>query len=310
MHLSTASAAGRASATIARWCAAHAAGRRADWSERTASRRVASASIGRAARGAPIKSNDNRREQPTARAATAPYTLAELLLYFVRLGTFGLGGPIALVGYMQRDIVEGRRYFSKRDYVEGSHARSSRPDRSAQLAIWFGWLKAGTLGASLVAAAFVLPSLALSAVYLAFGGLAWMQGAFYGVGAAVIAIIGRSAWKLMRSDRRGRPRRVRDLPDERARDRVDRAASSATWWRGRSARRWLPSACSCRAGSSSSCPRRAPALDRQPARQGLLRRRRHRGGERRDRRRGVRARTRAIHDVPTALIALGTLWGS
>ena len=98
------------------------------------------------------------REQPTARAATAPYTLAELLLYFVRLGTFGLGGPIALVGYMQRDIVEERRWFSKQDYVEGlARAQLAPGPFAAQLAIWFGWLKAGTLGASLVAAAFVLP---------------------------------------------------------------------------------------------------------------------------------------------------------
>lgn len=135
---------------------------------------------------------------------TQPYTLADLLRYFFRLGTFGFGGPIALVGYMQRDLVEERRWFSKRDYVEGLALAQLAPGPlAAQLAIWFGWLKAGTLGASLVAAAFVMPSflmvLALSAVYLAYGGLAWMQGAFYGIGAAVIAIIGRSAWKLMAS---------------------------------------------------------------------------------------------------------------
>jgi chromate transporter len=137
-------------------------------------------------------------------AATQPFTLAGLLGYFLRLGTFGFGGPIALVGYMQRDLVEERRWFSKRDYVEGLALAQLAPGPlAAQLAIWFGWLKAGTLGASLVAAAFVMPSflmvLALSAVYLAYGGLAWMQGAFYGIGAAVIAIIGRSAWKLMAS---------------------------------------------------------------------------------------------------------------
>ena len=144
-------------------------------------------------------------EQPMdAPPATVPYTLGELLLYFLRLGTFGFGGPIALVGYMQRDLVEQRRWFSKQDYVEGLALAQLAPGPlAAQLAIWFGWLKAGTAGASLVAAAFVLPSfvmvLALSAVYLAYGGLAWMQGAFYGIGAAVIAIIARSAWKLMRS---------------------------------------------------------------------------------------------------------------
>lgn len=150
-------------------------------------------------------------DQPTAALpVTEPHTLADLLRYFLSLGTFGFGGPIALVGYMQRDLVEQRRWFSKQDYVEGLALAQLAPGPlAAQLAIWFGWLEAGTLGATLVAAAFVLPSfvmvLALSAVYLAYGGLAWMQGAFYGVGAAVIAIIGRSAWKLMRSTVAGDP---------------------------------------------------------------------------------------------------------
>jgi len=133
---------------------------------------------------------------------TEPYTLADLLKYFAHLGAFGFGGPIALVGYMQRDLVEERRWVSRQDYVEGLALAQLAPGPlAAQLAIYLGWLKAGTVGATLVAAAFVLPSflmvLALSAVYLRYGGLAWMQGAFYGVGAAVIAIIGRSAWKLM-----------------------------------------------------------------------------------------------------------------
>lgn len=117
------------------------------------------------------------REQPTARAATAPYTLAELLLYFVRLGTFGLGGPIALVGYMQRDIVEERRWFSKQDYVEGlARAQLAPGPFAAQLAIWFGWLKAGTLGASLVAAAFVLGRRAIHDVPTALIALGTLWG--------------------------------------------------------------------------------------------------------------------------------------
>jgi chromate transporter len=132
------------------------------------------------------------------------FTLNDLLGYFLRLGTLGFGGPIALVGYMQRDLVEARRWFSKQDYAEGLALAQLAPGPlAAQLAIYFGWLKGRTLGATLVAAAFIFPSfvmvLALSAVYLRFGGLGWMQGAFYGIGAAVIAIIARSAWKLMRS---------------------------------------------------------------------------------------------------------------
>ncbi|MFI5393997.1 MAG: chromate transporter [Candidatus Binatia bacterium] len=134
---------------------------------------------------------------------TVPCTLRELLTYFVRLGTFGFGGPIALAGYMQRDLVERRRWVSKQDYVEGLALAQLAPGPlAAQLAIYLGWVRAGNLGATLVSAAFILPSflmvLALSAVYVRYGGLSWMQGVFYGIGAAVIAIIGRSAFKLVR----------------------------------------------------------------------------------------------------------------
>ena len=139
----------------------------------------------------------------TAPVATAPCTLGQFLLYFLRLGTFGFGGPIALAGYMQRDLVEQRRWVSKQEYVEGLALAQLAPGPlAAQLAIYLGWLRGGNLGATLVAVAFVLPSfvmvLVLSAFYLHFGGIWWMQGLFYGIGAAVIAIIGRSAHKLVR----------------------------------------------------------------------------------------------------------------
>jgi len=134
-------------------------------------------------------------------AETAPSTLRQFLLYFLRLGASGFGGPIALAGYMQRDLVEQRRWVSKQDYVEGLALAQLAPGPlAAQLAIYLGWVRAGNLGATLVSVAFVLPSflmvLALSVVYVRFGGLPWMQGLFYGIGAAVIAIIARSACKL------------------------------------------------------------------------------------------------------------------
>lgn len=133
-----------------------------------------------------------------------PYTRGELVRYFLRLGTVGFGGPIALVGYMQRDLVESRRWFTERDYKEGLALAQLAPGPlAAQLAIYLGWIHYGVVGATLVSIAFVLPSfvmvLALSALYVATGGLAWMQGAFYGIGAAVIAIIARSAWKLAKT---------------------------------------------------------------------------------------------------------------
>ena len=141
--------------------------------------------------------------RPATAAGVAPCTLSQLLVYFLRLGTMGFGGPIALVGYMQRDLVEKRRWISRQDYVEGLALAQLAPGPlAAQLAIYLGWVRGGVTGATLVGVAFVLPSfvmvLVISAFYLRYGGLAWMQGAFYGIGAAVIAIIARSAYKLVR----------------------------------------------------------------------------------------------------------------
>jgi chromate transporter len=142
---------------------------------------------------------------PAAGAAESvvPCTLAQLLGYFLKLGAAGFGGPIALAGYMQRDLVERRHWISTRDYREGLALAQLAPGPlAAQLAIYLGWCRAGVVGATLVGLAFILPSflmvLALSALYLRMGGLPWMRGLFYGIGAAVIAIIARSAWKLVR----------------------------------------------------------------------------------------------------------------
>lgn len=134
-------------------------------------------------------------------AQRRPYTLRELTWYFLRLGAFGFGGPIALAGYMQKDLVEERRWISKEDYVEGLALAQLAPGPlAAQLAIYIGWVRGRVLGATLIGVAFVLPSflmvLALAAIYLQLGGMPWMRGAFYGVGAAVIAIIARSVFKL------------------------------------------------------------------------------------------------------------------
>jgi len=128
-------------------------------------------------------------------------TFARFVGYFLWLGTAGFGGPIALAGHMQRDLVENRRWITKRDYVEGLALAQLAPGPlAAQLAIYLGYVRYGLLGATAVAIAFVLPSflmvLALSVAYVRYGGLRWMQAIFYGIGAAVIAIIARSAFKL------------------------------------------------------------------------------------------------------------------
>ncbi len=130
-------------------------------------------------------------------------TTWRLVRYFLYLGSLGFGGPVALVGYMQRDLVERRRWFSKDDYMKGLALSQLAPGPlAAQLAMCLGYVHGRAAGATLIGLAFILPSflmtLALGALYVAYGGLGWMQAAFYGVGAAVIGIIGRSAWKLMR----------------------------------------------------------------------------------------------------------------
>jgi chromate transporter len=130
-------------------------------------------------------------------------SLAAFVAYFLRLGTFGFGGPIALAGAMQRDLVEERRWVTPDEYVKGLALAQLAPGPlAAQLAIYLGWARAGITGATLVALAFVLPSfvmvLGISAAYVRYGRLEWMQAAFYGIGAAVIAIILRSAYKLVR----------------------------------------------------------------------------------------------------------------
>jgi chromate transporter len=130
--------------------------------------------------------------------------LRDFALYFLKLGSLGFGGPIALAGYMQRDLVEERCWLSKEDYLEGLALAQLAPGPlAAQLAIYLGWVRGGVFGATLIGLAFVLPSLlmvlALSAVYVEFGGLPWMRSAFYGIGAAVIAIIARSVYKLTKT---------------------------------------------------------------------------------------------------------------
>lgn len=135
--------------------------------------------------------------------AKVPYSLAGLALYFLKLGTFGFGGPIALAAYMERDLVERRGWVTREDYMEGlALAQLSPGPLAAQLAIYLGYIRNGFLGATAVAAAFVGPSflivLAIAMAYVRYGGLPWMQAAFYGIGAAVIGIITSSAWKLVR----------------------------------------------------------------------------------------------------------------
>ena len=133
-----------------------------------------------------------------------------LTTYFLKLGTVGFGGPVALVGFMHRDLVEQRRWITEDSYKLSLALAQIMPGPlAAQTAIAIGYFEAGLLGATLVGMAFILPSfvmvLAISLAYVAYGGLWWMQALFYAIGATVIAIIAIAAYKLARSTNKRDP---------------------------------------------------------------------------------------------------------
>ena len=129
------------------------------------------------------------------------YTVRELVLYFLKLGTIGFGGPVALVGYMHRDLVERKKWINEEDYKEGLALAQLAPGPlAAQLAIYIGYVDYKIIGATLAGLAFILPSffmvVAIGYSYVQFGGLPWMQAVFYGVGSAVIGIMAISSYRL------------------------------------------------------------------------------------------------------------------
>jgi chromate transporter len=141
---------------------------------------------------------------PPLAPTTTRASLAELVRYFLYLGTFGFGGPVALIGFMHRDLVEKRRWVDEDEYRLGVALSQIMPGPlAAQMAIALGYFQRGVLGATAIGLAFVVPSflmvIAISIAYKRYGGLWWMQALFYGIGAAVIAIIAIAAYKLARS---------------------------------------------------------------------------------------------------------------
>ena len=143
---------------------------------------------------------------------TTPTTVGlwPLVNYFLKLGTIGFGGPAALVGFMHRDLVEKRRWLTEDTYKLSLALAQIMPGPlAAQTAIAIGYFEAGILGATLVGLSFILPSflmvVAISLLYVAYGGLWWMQALFYGIGATVIAIIAIAAYKLARSTNKRNP---------------------------------------------------------------------------------------------------------
>ncbi len=139
-----------------------------------------------------------------------PAGLGAFVRYFLYLGSLGFGGPVALAGFMHRDLVEKRRWVSEEEYRLGMALAQIMPGPlAAQLAIALGYFRHGVIGATAVGLAFTVPSfvmvVAISMAYVRFGGLWWMQALFYGIGAAVIAIIAIAAYKLSRSTNKRDP---------------------------------------------------------------------------------------------------------
>jgi len=132
-----------------------------------------------------------------------PRTLPGLVRYFLRLGGSGFGGPIALVGYMQRDLVDERGWYTDAEFSQALAVGQTMPGPlAAQVAMWLGYLQARARGAMAVAVPFVLPPFllvtAVAVIYAQYQGLAWVHDVFRGVGPAVVAIIAIAAYKLAR----------------------------------------------------------------------------------------------------------------
>lgn len=128
-------------------------------------------------------------------------SLKDLVLYFIRLGATGFGGPIALVASMQRDLVEDRNWFSQDTFKEGMSLSQIAPGPLAtQMAIYLGWAHSKIRGATLVGIFFVLPSflmvVGLAILYIKYGSLPFIQKLFHGIGPAVIGIIVVGVHKL------------------------------------------------------------------------------------------------------------------
>jgi chromate transporter len=147
---------------------------------------------------------------PSAATTATKSTLGGLVRYFLYLGSLGFGGPVALVGFMHRDLVEERGWVSEDEYRLGIALAQIMPGPlAAQLAIALGYFQHGVLGATAVGLAFVVPSflmvVGISMAYVRYGGLWWMQALFYGIGASVIGIIAIAAYKLSRSTNKRDP---------------------------------------------------------------------------------------------------------
>jgi chromate transporter len=135
-------------------------------------------------------------------SGTNPHAgLGEIVLYFLRLGLLGFGGPVALVGQMERELVGERGWMTKEQMREAIAICQTLPGPLAiQVGIYISYLRAGFWGAWAGGWAFILPNFvivaALGALYVYFGDLKPVTAIFYGVSPAVIALILHSCYRL------------------------------------------------------------------------------------------------------------------
>ena len=127
--------------------------------------------------------------------------IRDLVLYYLRLGALGFGGPVALVGQMERELVQERKWLTKEEMREGIAVCQSMPGPLAiQVGIYISYLRGGFWGAWAGGWAFILPNFVivatLGALYTYFGGLSPVTAIFYGVAPAVIALILSSCYSL------------------------------------------------------------------------------------------------------------------
>ena len=127
--------------------------------------------------------------------------IAELVRYFLRLGFLGFGGPVALVGQMERELVDEYKWLTKEQMREAIAICQSLPGPLAiQFGIYIAWLRCGFWGAWAGGWAFILPNFvivaALGALYVYLGDLQPVTAIFYGVSPAVIALILHSCYRL------------------------------------------------------------------------------------------------------------------
>jgi chromate transporter len=147
------------------------------------------------------QTRDRGQQVPEPGAVAPQVRIRDLVAYFLRLGTLGFGGPVALVGQMEKDLVEERKWLSKEELREGVAVCQALPGPLAiQVGVFISYLRGGVWGAWAGGWAFILPNFlivaALGALYVRFGGLSPLRAIFYGVSPAVIALILHSCYRL------------------------------------------------------------------------------------------------------------------